>query len=91
MIQITINKGVKVMESFGYDKEFDKWLKLSQVIFSCKKENLDSIIDFLTYVKKEIETFNVEEGDHWHYRDYNDSWNEKEPDLIVYIDNDKNK
>ena len=39
---------------------------------------------------EEIENNKVEDGDHWHYRDYNDSWNEKESDLIVFIDESSN-
>lgn len=82
------------MKIFGYDstdEEFDKILKLSQVTLSCKKEELDSIIDFLTKVKKEIESTKVEDGNHWHYRDYNDAWNEKDSDLIVFIDESANE
>lgn len=89
------NLGVrKNMKIFGYDstdEEFDKILKLSQVTLSCKKEELDSIIDFLTKVKKEIESTKVEDGNHWHYRDYNDAWNEKDSDLIVFIDESANE
>jgi len=82
------------MEAFGYDendKKFKNLLKLSQVTLNCKKEDLNKIIEFLNDVKNEIANAKIEDGDHWHYRDYNDSWQEKEPDLIIYIDNDTNK
>lgn len=81
------------MKIFGYDNnddEFDKIIELSQATLNCKKSDIDKIIKFLTEVKKEIENTKVEDGDHWHYRDYNDSWNEKESDLIVFIDESSN-
>ena len=77
------------MKLFGYDsrdEEFDNIIELSQVTLTCKKDDLDKIIKFLNDVKKEIDNTQVEEGDHWHYRDYNDDWSEKESDLIVFID-----
>lgn len=77
------------MKIFGYDsndEEFEKIIELSQATLTCKKTDLDKIIEFLTEVKKEIDNTKVEEGDHWHYRDYNEEWNEKESDLIVFID-----
>lgn len=80
------------MEAFGYDKkdkEFDNILELSQVTLSCRKEDLDNIINFLTEIKKEAENISIiDDEEHWHYRDYNDTWNEKEPDVIIYLDND---
>ncbi len=81
------------METFGYDKndeEFEKILKLSQVTLSCKKEDLDQIIEFLKNVKNESEHENIADGDHWHYRDYIDSWTEEESDLIVFVDKGTN-
>lgn len=82
------------MKIFGYDnndEKSDKIIELSQATLNCKKSDIDKIIDFLTEIKKEIENNKVEEGDHWHYRDYNDSWNEKESDLIVFIDESSNE
>jgi len=78
------------MEVFGYDKkdeEFEKCLPLSQVTLSCKKEDIDKIIEFLNEVKKDCKNEKIENGDHWHYRDFNDSWTEEEPDFIIYIEN----
>lgn len=82
------------MEAFGYDKndeEFDNLIKLREVTFSCQKEDIDKIIDFLTKARSEMENINLEYGVHWHYRDYNKSWEDKDPDLIIYIDNDATK
>lgn len=81
------------MKFFGYDsrdEEFDKIIELSQVTLTCTKNDLDKIIEFLNDVKKEIDNTKVEDGDHWHYRDYNDDWSEKESDLIVFIDESSN-
>ncbi len=77
------------MKIFGYDKndeEFDNIIELSQATLSCKKDDLDSIIDFLNKVRNEIENANIEDECHWHYRDYNSSWKEEESDLIISID-----
>ncbi len=82
------------MEAFGYDKndeEFEKILKLSQVTLSCKKEDLDKIIEFLNKVKNESKNKKIDNVDHWHYRDYNKSWTEEESDLIILVDNDTNR
>ncbi len=82
------------MEAFGYDKndkEFESILKLSQVTLSCKKEDLDKIIEFLNKVKNESKNKKIYNGDHWHYRDYNKSWTEEESDLIILVDNDTNR
>ncbi len=79
-----------MIEAFGYDRddeEFEKILRLSQVTLSCTKEDLDRIIEFLNDVRADIEKENIDEGDHWHYRDYNDSWTEEEADLIIFADN----
>ncbi|MCM1370652.1 MAG: hypothetical protein NC181_02010 [Clostridium sp.] len=76
------------MKAFGYnknDEEFEKILELSQVTLSCKKEDLDKIIEFLTEVKRKIKN-KVDNAEHWHYRDYNKSWTEEESDLILFMD-----
>ena len=82
------------MKAFGYDEndeEFEKILKLSQVTLSCRKEDLEKIIEFLIEVKNESENKIVNDGDHWHFRDYNDLWTEKESDFIVFVDDDTSK
>ncbi|MCX4364352.1 MAG: hypothetical protein OSJ70_01075 [Bacilli bacterium] len=77
------------MKAYGYDKndeEYDKIIELSQVTLSCNKFDIDKIINFLIEVKKEMGNKKVEDEYHWHYRDYNDSWNESESDLIIFTD-----
>lgn len=80
------------MKIFCYDNEEKpvKIRELNQTTLNLKKSDIDHIINFLTEVKKEIENNKVEDGEHWHYRDYNVSWNEKESDLIVFIDESSN-
>ncbi len=76
------------IKAFGYDikdEECEKIIELSQVTLSCKRQDLDKIIDFLTQIKKDIKNYRPEYSDHWHYRDYNKAWTEDEPDLIIYI------
>lgn len=72
------------MEIFGYDKndkEYKKLLKLSQASVCCNKKELEGIIAFLNEVHE-----NFDEDGHWHYRDYNENWTEKESDLIICLD-----
>lgn len=72
------------MEIFGYDRkdsEYKKLIKLSQASICCNKNELNGIIDFLTNVRD-----NFDNDGHWHYRDHNKSWTEKESDLIVCLD-----
>lgn len=64
-------------------------MELSEVTLSCNKEDLDKIIEFLKSVREGIEEDYADAQEHWHYRDYNDSWTEGETDLIVFIDNAK--
>ena len=71
------------------DEKYDKIIELSQATLSCKKSDIDKIINFLIEIKK-IENKKVEDGDHQHYRDYIDSWNESESDLIIFADESSN-
>ena len=72
------------MEIFGYDKNdtnYKKLIKLSQASICCNKKDLEEIISFLTNVRD-----NYDNDGHWHYRDHNKSWTEKESDLIICLD-----
>ncbi len=51
------------MRIFGYDNndlEFAKIIELSQATLTCKKHDLDKIIEFLMEVKKEIDNSKTE-------------------------------
>lgn len=72
------------MEIFGYDRNdsgYKKLIKLSQASICCNKKELEEIIGFLNEVRD-----NFDEDGHWHYRDYNKDWTEKESDLIICLD-----
>ncbi len=72
------------MEIFGYDRndsKYQKLIKLSQASICCNKKDLDSIIAFLNKVRD-----NFDEDGHWHYRDHNEEWTDKESDLIICLD-----
>lgn len=77
------------MEAFGYDKkdeECNRILALKEVSISCNKDELDNMIAFLKSVCDDIERTNAGDGEHWHYRDYNELWTKKESDFIVIFD-----
>lgn len=79
------------MRAYGYRynkvKECNEpLLRLKEIGLSCNKDEIDKIIEFLKSVCNDIEKKNAEDGAHWHYRDYNKLWTEKQPDLIIYLD-----
>ena len=51
------------MDMIKNDEEYDKIIELSQATLSCKKSDIDKIINFLIEIKK-IENKKVEDGDH---------------------------
>lgn len=87
---LEVRKNIKIFVYDNNNEKSDNIIELSQATLNCKKSDINKIINFLTEIKKEIENNKVEDGDLWHYRYYNDSWNEKESDLIVFIDESSN-
>lgn len=80
------------MEVYGYDKNdngYNEVLKLKEITLYGNENDLDKMIEFLKNVRDEIAEMDIEEigeGEHWHYRDYNEQWTEQESDLIFYFD-----
>ena len=80
------------MLMYGYEKYkgLKVPLELSEITLSCKKDELDKIIEFFKNIREESINSKMEVGDHWHYRDYNELWSEKESDLIVFLEENSN-
>lgn len=57
------------MNIYGYTKQSDELLKLSEISLKCSVNELDDIIDFLKYVKEEKIKYKDEFG-HEHFKDW---------------------
>lgn len=76
------------MIAFGYENNEDsKLMKLSEATLQCSNEDLDRIIDFLTYIKNTP----YEAEDHFHYRDFYKDWTLEESDFIIFLEENLNK
>ena len=72
------------MEIFGFaknDSSFQNLIKLSQASICCNRKDLDNIIAYLNEVRDHFD-----EDVHWHYKDHNKEWTDKESDLIISLD-----
>ena len=79
------------MLAYGWQKD-DKDellpLKLKEATLSYTKDELDKLILFLNDIKKEIAQtphIDINDGWHWHYRDWNKQWTEEEGDFIISL------
>lgn len=72
------------MKIFGYKKDSEDLLKLEEVTIQCNIKELGEIIDYLIDAKiKHANVANETDMCHSHYRDWNQTWQESEPDIIV--------
>lgn len=72
------------MKVYGYEKNGEDLLELEEMTFLCNLEELDEIIQFLQYVKKEHTGVNGEtESCHTHLQDWKDNWTKGSTDIIV--------
>lgn len=82
------------MKIYGYDEndQVSSYpLSLREGTIECTRAELKKIIQFLTYIDKDLENYDLseEEDCHYHYSDWNRSWNEKASDLIIAMLSDK--
>ena len=77
-------KGNKKMKFYGYEKDNERLMKLSEVTFDGTLEELEDLINFLKNVQEE-HTKVVKKTDicHSHFRDWSDKWNKEDSDFIV--------
>ena len=72
------------MKAYGYQKNNDNLLELEEVSFECDIKEIDEIIKFFQYVKKEHSKTRLEaEFYHSHLRDWKESWTNESSDIIV--------
>ena len=77
-------KGNKKMKFYGYEKDNERLMKLSEATFDGTLEELEDLINFLKNVQEE-HTKVVKKTDicHSHFRDWSDKWNKEDSDFIV--------
>ena len=72
------------MKFYGYEKDNERLMKLSEVTFDGTLEVLDYLIIFLKYVQEEhSKVVNKRDICHSHFRDWSDKWNKEDSDFIV--------
>ena len=77
-------KEIKKMKFFGYEKDSEKLMKLSEATFDGTLEELEDLIDFLKTVQEEYSNV-AKKTDmcHSHFRDWSNKWNKEDSDFIV--------
>lgn len=60
-------------------------LTLSEVSVVCTRAELDEMIEFLMQVRHETSGTEPEDGAHWHYRDWAETWSDAQSDLILFL------
>ena len=68
------------MNIYGYKKESDEIVELSEISLKCSVEELDSIIDFFKYAK-DLKIKNQDYYGHEHFQDW--AKEEKLVDIII--------
>ena len=77
-------KEIKKMKFFGYEKDSEKLMKLSEATFDGILEELEDLIDFLKTVQEEhSKVAKKTDMCHSHFRDWSNKWNKEASDFIV--------
>ena len=72
------------MKFFGYEKDSEKLMKLSEATFDGTLEELEDLIDFLKTVQEEhSKVAKKTDMGHSHFRDWSNKWNKEDSDFIV--------
>lgn len=76
------------MIAYGYkwDSPQKNTDKLRETSLVCTRRELDLLIEYLSDVRKEITDMGELEGEHWHYRDWDEAWTEEQSDFIIFLD-----
>ena len=75
------------MLAYGYEwnSEKDRPDILREASLACTREELDSLIEFLQDIREALSDLEHIEGEHFHFRDWNEDWSEKQSDFIVFM------
>ena len=77
-------KEIKKMKFFGYEKDSEKLMKLSEATFDVTLEELEDLIDFFKTVQEEhSKVAKKTDMCHSHFRDWSNKWNKEDSDFIV--------
>ena len=72
------------MQIYGYQKKVDTLINLKEVSLQCTLEELDDIISFLIKSSEEhADVIGKASMCHSHFRDWNSTWKQGNPDIIV--------
>ncbi len=72
------------MQIYGYEKDSEQLLKLSESCLECSLEELDKVIEFLQQVREEHGKIADKTAQpHSHYRDWDKAWTSESSDLII--------
>lgn len=75
------------MRAYGYEwdsgAETPEQLKEAGIV--CTKSELDRLITFLSDIRSHASCMSEAEGEHWHYRDWDENWSDCETDLIIFL------
>lgn len=75
------------MKIYGYQKDDDTLLRLEEMSLQCTTKELEKIIEFLKDIKTEHEKISSSVSMcHSHWRDWDSTWVEGEPDIIIVTD-----
>ena len=80
------------MMAYGYEWSSEKRTPgaLREATLACTKEELDNLIWFLNQVKEDIDNRDaIDEGEHWHFRDWDDEWTVENSDFIFMLMNQR--
>ena len=71
------------MKIFGYQKDSEELMELEEISIQSDIAELDKIIEFLQYVKKQHRGIKEGEFCNSHFRDWDIEWKSGSPDIIV--------
>ena len=77
------------MQIYGYQKNSETLMDLEEVSLKCTLEELEKIVGFLSKALEEHAGV-VDRNDicHSHFRDWDSTWREGNPDLIIVTTHD---
>ena len=72
------------MLAYGYDWEGETLHSLRENSLVCSRTELDTLIAFLQDVRTAAEE-DAQDSEHWHLRDWMENWAPEQPDLILFL------
>jgi len=76
-----------IMKIYGYEMNGEELLELEETSIDCTLEESEKLIEFFSYVKKKHYGKKSNSMCHTHLRDWDTTWKESTPDLIIVSNN----